>query len=96
MFEMDATQSWVNRDYTRGLITHPCGAPVWRISEVEGLFTTFTTRGRPIRKSRTQLHGAGFRPRAPSLLMSLEGTVVLKAVVNEQHSYIGIPLIQMG
>ena len=27
-----ATQSWVNREYRRGLRTHPCGAPVLRIS----------------------------------------------------------------
>jgi hypothetical protein len=33
----------------------------------------------PIRKSKTGLHRAGFRPRAPSLMMSLEGTMVLKA-----------------
>jgi hypothetical protein len=32
----------------------------------------------PVRKSRTQLHKMGFRPRAPNLRMSLEGTVVLK------------------
>ena len=31
------------------------------------------------RKSRTQLHRAGFRPRALSLTMSLEGTMVLIA-----------------
>jgi hypothetical protein len=30
-----ATQSWVNREYRRGLSTHPCGAPVLRISVVE-------------------------------------------------------------
>jgi hypothetical protein len=35
MIELEArlaTQSWVNRDYRRGLSTHPCGAPVLRIS----------------------------------------------------------------
>uniref|UniRef100_A0A8C8FYY9 Protein kinase domain-containing protein n=1 Tax=Oncorhynchus tshawytscha TaxID=74940 RepID=A0A8C8FYY9_ONCTS len=31
--------------YRRGLSTHPCGAPVLRISEVEVLFPTFTTWG---------------------------------------------------
>ena len=25
-----ATQSWVNREYRRGLSTHPCGSPVLR------------------------------------------------------------------
>ena len=39
-----ATQSWVDREYRRGLRTHPCGAPVLRISGVEMLFSTFTPR----------------------------------------------------
>ena len=38
-----------------------------------------TPRGGPVRKSRTHFHRAGFRPRAPSLMMSLEGTMVFKA-----------------
>ena len=57
-------------------------APLWgvlRISEVEELFPTFTTWVRPIRKSRTHLHRAGFRPRALILMMSLEGNMVLNA-----------------
>ena len=40
--ECMATQSWVNREYRRGLRTHPCGAPVLRISGVE-MFPTLTT-----------------------------------------------------
>ena len=48
-------------------------AIVLRISEVEVLFPTFTTWGWPIRKSRTQLNRAGYRPRASCLMMSLEG-----------------------
>ena len=36
-------QSLVIREYRRGLSTHPCGAPVLRISEVEVLFPTFAT-----------------------------------------------------
>ena len=60
-----ATGSRVNREYRRGLNTHPCGAPVLRINEVE-VFSTFTTLGRPVRKSRTQLHRVGFRTKAPS------------------------------
>ena len=74
-----ATQSWVNREYKRGLSTYRYVAPVLRISMVEVLLTTFTTWCQPVRKSRTQLHRAGFRPRAPSLLMRLEDTLVLKA-----------------
>ena len=48
MIELEAcvaTESWVNREYRRGLSTHPCGAPVLRISEAEVLFPTFTTWG---------------------------------------------------
>jgi hypothetical protein len=52
---------------------------VLRISEVEVFFPTFTTWGRLVRKSRTQLHRAGLRTRASSLMMSLEGTTVLNA-----------------
>jgi hypothetical protein len=76
MIELEAcvtTLSWVNREYRRGLGTHP----VLRISEVEVLFPN--TWWQPVRKSRTQLHGAGSRLRAPSLMMSLEGIMVLKA-----------------
>ena len=62
-----------------GLSTYSCGAPMLRISEVEVLFPTFTTWGRPVRKSRTQLHRTEFRPKASSLMMSLEGTMVLNA-----------------
>ena len=50
-----------------------------RISEVELLFPAFPTLGWPVRKSRTQLHREEFRPRASSLMMSLEGTMVLNA-----------------
>jgi hypothetical protein len=43
-----ATQSWVNREYRRRLSTHPCGAPVLRIREVEMLFHTFTIWGQSV------------------------------------------------
>jgi hypothetical protein len=46
---------------------------VLRISEVEMLFLTLTTWGWPVRKSRTQLHRAGSRPRVSSLMTSLAG-----------------------
>jgi hypothetical protein len=51
-------QSWVNREYRSRLSIHCCGAPVLRFSEEKVLFPTFTTWGRPVRKSRTQLHRA--------------------------------------
>ena len=45
-----AMQSWVNKEYRRGLSTHPCGEPVLRIIEVEMLFPIFTTWWRPDQK----------------------------------------------
>ena len=48
----EAIQSWVNREYRRGLSMYPSGAPLLRISEVEVLFSTFTIRGWPVRNSR--------------------------------------------
>ena len=74
-----ATKSWVNREYRRGLSTRPCGASVLRISVASVLLPTFTTCSRPGRRYRIQFHRTGLRPRAPSLVMSLEGTMVLKA-----------------
>ena len=67
------TQSWVNREYRRGLSQHPCGAPVLRISEEEIMFPTFTTWGRPIRKSRTQ---GGLQTQGPELNDELGGYYV--------------------
>ena len=38
MIELEVcTQSWVNREHWRGMSTHPCGAPVLKVSEVEML-----------------------------------------------------------
>ena len=76
----------MNSEYRREMSTHPCGAPVLRISKVEVLFPTFTTWGWPVRKYRTQLHRAGFRPRALSSMMSLEGTMVLNAELWSMNS----------
>ena len=49
--------------------------------------------GRTVRTSRIQLQREVFSPRVMSLVMSLEGTMVLKA---EQHSHICVPFIQVG
>jgi hypothetical protein len=35
-----AMQSWVNREYRRGLSTHPWGAPVLKISVADVLLVT--------------------------------------------------------
>jgi hypothetical protein len=58
------------------------------------LLPNFTTWGQAIRKSRTQFNMEEFRTRALSLVMSLEGTMVLKAELYSinriLHSYIGV------
>ena len=54
-----AMQSWVNREYQRGLSMHPCGAPVLRVSEVEMLFPTFTTWGRPFQNVQAPIAQGG-------------------------------------
>jgi hypothetical protein len=62
MMELEAcmaTQSLVNMEYRRGLIMHPCGAPVLGISRVEMLFPTLTTCGRPVRKYRNPVTQGG-------------------------------------
>ena len=64
---------WVNREYRRGLSTHPCGASVLRVSVAEVLLPTLSIWGRPVRKSRIQLQR--FSPRVPIL----EGNMVLNA-----------------
>lgn len=43
------------------------------------LLPTLTAWGRPLRKSRIQLKTKVFSPRVLSLLMNLEGTMVLNA-----------------
>ena len=82
MIELEACTAYAimgEQGVQRGLSTDPCGAPALRVSGVEVLFPTFTTWGRPVRNSRTQLHRVGFRPRAPRLMMSLECTMVFNA-----------------
>ena len=69
------TQLWLNREYRKGLSTHPCGDPVLRISEVEVLFPTFTTWG----EASQEVAQGGVQTQGPSLMMNLEGTMVLNA-----------------
>ena len=59
--------------------THPSGAPVLRISVADVLLPTFTTWGRPVRKSRIQLQREVLSPRVLSLVMSFEDTMLLNA-----------------
>ena len=74
-----AMQSWVNREYRRGLSTHPWGAPVLRISMADISLPTLTTWWRPVRKYRIQFQRKVFSPRILSLVMSFECTMVLNA-----------------
>jgi hypothetical protein len=75
-----ATQSWVNKEYSKGLRTHPCGSLVLRISKVE-VFPTFTTWGKPVRKSRTKLHKGMVQTQSLKLNDELwsNGTMVLNS-----------------
>jgi hypothetical protein len=73
------TQLWVNREYRRGLSTHPWGSPVLRISVADVLLHTLPTWGRPVRKSRIQLQREVLSCRVLRLVMALEGTMVLNA-----------------
>ena len=57
----------------------PLRAPVLRISVADVLLPTLTTGVRPVTMSRIQLQREVFSPRVLSLLMSLEGTMVLNS-----------------
>ena len=75
----NATHSCVNREYSRGLRTHLWGAHVLIISVEEVLLPILPACGMPVRKSKIQLQRVVSRPRALSLVMSLNGTIVLNA-----------------
>jgi hypothetical protein len=68
-----AMQSWVNREYRRGLSMHPCGAPVLKISEVEVLFPTFTTWGQPVTEVQDPVAQDGVQTQGPELNDELGG-----------------------
>ena len=70
-----------------GLSTHPCGGQVLRMSKAEVFFPAFTTW--EARQEVQDPVGQGrFRTRASSLVMSLEGTMVLNAELYSIHSII--------
>ena len=93
-----AMQSWVNREYRRGLSTHPYGAPVLRISEVEVLFPSFTTCGAARQEVQDPIAQGGVETQGLKLNDELGGYygVYCCVVVNDPHSYIGIPLVPVG
>jgi hypothetical protein len=65
MIELEAcvaTQSWLNREYRRGLSTDPCGAPVLRIRRSEGVVSYHLGAARqevqdPVAQNRVQTRG---------------------------------------
>ena len=68
-----AMQSWVNREYRRGLSTHRCRAPVLMISEVELLFPTFTTWGAARQKVQDPIAQGGVETQGLKLNDELGG-----------------------
>jgi len=88
MLELDlATQSWVYRDYSRGLRTQPWGAPVFRVRGLEVCLSTLATWGLAVSKSRIQAHRGVFRPSSISLPDQSAGnySVERRAKVNKQQ-----------
>ena len=74
-----AAQSYVYKEYSWGLRTQPCGAPVLRMIVEEVLLSILTDCGLWVRKFRIQSQRNVVRPRPQSLEMSLVGIMVLKA-----------------
>jgi hypothetical protein len=88
MIELEAcmaTQSWVNREYRRGLSTDPCWAPVLSISVVE-VFLTFTIWRVAHQDVQDPVVQDGFQTQDPSLMISSKGTMVLKAELSSMNS----------
>jgi hypothetical protein len=83
---MMAFESWETKQEV--LSTHPCGAPVLRISVADVLFPTLTTWGQPVRKSRIQLQREVFSPTVLSLVLSFVGIKVL-------NSHVSVPFVHV-
>src|SRR4029434_715838 len=81
-----AVQSWVKREWRRGLSTQPCGTPVFRMRVEEVWFSTLTDWGLLDRKSSIQLQREVLIPRSLSFVISLEGMTVLKAELKSMNS----------
>ena len=64
-----AMQSWVNREYRRGLSMHPWGAPVLRISVADVLLPTLTTWGAARQEAQDPVAEGGVCPRILSLVI---------------------------
>lgn len=71
-----ATGSCVKSKYRRGLSTHPCEVPVFRVNVELPIFTSWSLL---VRKSNIQLHRWVSGPKASSLMMSLARMTTLNA-----------------
>src|SRR4029434_9760427 len=69
-----------------GLNTQPCGAPVLSVRLVEVMLPSRTACGLSVRKFSIQLHMEGLMFRSCSCMMSLDGTMVLKAELKSMKS----------
>ncbi|KAM3870190.1 protection of telomeres protein 1 [Diretmus argenteus] len=85
-------QSWVSRVKSRGLSTHPWGAPVFRVMVLDVLPPTRTACGLPVRKSNNQLHSEVFTPSRSSLCISCWGMMVLNAELKSMKSILTYPV----
>jgi hypothetical protein len=73
MIELEAcvvTQSWVNREYRRELSTHPCGAPLLRISGVVSCLQHLGAARQEVQDSVAQ---GGVQTQGPELNDELAG-----------------------
>jgi hypothetical protein len=71
---MMVLESWIHREYRRGLSTHPCVESQCDRGDV------------PFRKSRVQLQKKMFSPRVLSLVTSLEVIMVLNVELQSMNS----------
>ena len=87
-------QSWVNREYRRGLRTHPKGPSVedQRSGDVVSYLHHL---GAARQEGQDSIAQGGVETKLNDELGGYYGVECL-AIVNKQHSYIGIPLVQMG
>lgn len=72
----------LNREYSKGLSTLPCRAPVLKATKEDMFLTLHTCRGLPVRKSKTKLHRMGPKSRSLSLDFSLVRMTMLSTEVD--------------
>ena len=92
-----ATQSLLNRVYRKGLSTHPWGTSRLRIS-VTGVVAYLHHLGASRQEVQDPVAQGGVQTQGHELVKELGGYFDVEGgvEVNEQHSYISIPDVQMG